>query len=274
MKILSFDVGMRNLAYCIFSVNDNNTYTIDMWDTIDLCNEEKHVCQSKTKKKTCTKQAKYCKNNEYYCKMHAKKQKYMMPVTELEIPKLKKCKINELHLLFEKYSFEYEKPITKKELIEKFEKYSKENMFEIIKKKNADKTNLITIGINMTNHFDELFKNTHFDHIIIENQISPIANRMKTLQGMMTQYFIMKKCVNIFFVSSQNKLKEFIDIGKKSSYTERKKQSIIVTSKLIEENNLINCWNETFLNHKKKDDLADSYLQGLWYLKDKKIIDK
>ena len=36
---------------------------------------------------------------------------------------------------------------------------------------------------------------------------------------------------------------------------------------IISKNNLLVEWVEKFNKHKKKDDLADSYLQGLWYLK-------
>ena len=273
MKILSFDVGLKNLAYCLFDIDLDHKYLIEQWNIIDLCNEESHKCQSKTKKKSCTKNAKYTKNNEYFCKMHAKKQDYLIPISELEMPRLKKCKINELHIIFEKYNFNYEKPITKKLLLEKFEQYRNENMFEIIKKKNADKIDLITIGINMKDHFDKLFRDTFFDHIIIENQISPIANRMKTLQGMIAQYFIMKDSTNIHFVSSQNKLKDYVDNGKKMSYSERKKNSIIITKNLIEENQKINEWNNEFDKSKKKDDLADCFLQGLWYLRKENLVE-
>ena len=40
--------------------------------------------------------------------------------------------------------------------------------------------------------FDKIDKLKDITHIIIENQISPIATRMKTIQGLLTQYFIMK----------------------------------------------------------------------------------
>ena len=48
------------------------------------------------------------------------------------------------------------------------------------------------MGINLKK-MDELYKDDDIDTVIIENQISPIANRMKTLQGMIAQYFIMKE---------------------------------------------------------------------------------
>ena len=40
MIILSIDVGMKNLAYCLFE-SINNDYKILKWDIINLCNEKK-----------------------------------------------------------------------------------------------------------------------------------------------------------------------------------------------------------------------------------------
>ena len=116
------------------------------------------------------------------------------------------------------------------------------------------------------------------DIVIIENQISPIANRMKTIQGMIAQYFIMRGNPHIAFISSANKLKMFtkptnvpIDVpaddiksNSKTSYNERKKAGVEIVKELLSKNNAI--WLPFFLAHKKKDDLADAFLQGAWFL--------
>ena len=68
-------------------------------------------------------------------------------------------------------------------------------------------------------------------------------------------------------MSSINKLKDF-DIGKSTSYSERKKKSISITKELLKQDNSSKIFEES----KKKDDLADCFLQGLWYLKNKNII--
>ena len=58
---------------------------------------------------------------------------------------------------------------------------------------NANKISIVSLGIKIKENFDKLFNDINLDHIIIENQISPIANRMKTIPGMIIQHFIEKK---------------------------------------------------------------------------------
>ena len=89
---------------------------------------------------------------------------------------------------------------------------------------------------------------------------------MKTLQVMIMQHFIEKNFTLVEEVSASNKLKEFLG-NKKTTYSERKKAGISITKKIISENNNLHKWTELFTKHKKQDDLADSFLQGRWYLK-------
>ena len=138
------------------------------------------------------------------------------------------------------------------------------------KKASANKMDLVSIGIAIKKAFDERFTlnaaAAQADHIVIENQISPIATRMKTIQGMLMQYFIMQGIPSITFASAINKLKAFTDKKKKISYKERKKLGIDVTSHLIKETQSLAGWSPYFKTHQKQDDLADSFLQGIWYL--------
>ena len=134
----------------------------------------------------------------------------------------------------------------------------------INKLKSANDVNLIDIGINMKSKLDDIFINKEIDIILIENQISTLASRMKTIQGMITQYFINNNHTNIKFISSKNKLKNF-DVSQKT-YSERKKSSIVVTEQIINNNSKLIKWNNIFKKNKKKDDLADCFLQGLWFI--------
>ena len=43
--------------------------------------------------------------------------------------------------------------------------------------------------------------------------------------------------------------------------------SIDVTRNILNEQKALTKWVEYFDKHKKKDDLADSFLQALWYIK-------
>ena len=87
---------------------------------------------------------------------------------------------------------------------------------------------------------------------------------MKTLQGMIMQHFIENNINNVVPVNSNNKLKDFLG-KKKTSYAERKKESVKITRQLIQNSN----WNDHFEKHKKKDDLADCFLQAKWYISHK-----
>ena len=56
--------------------------------------------------------------------------------------------------------------------------------------------------------------------------------------------------------------------------TERKKLGIEITKNILQKNIFKNQWMEILDKSKKKDDLADSLLQGLWYMITKQMIDK
>ena len=62
--ILSFDVGMKNLAYCLFQVSDdaNNTsdYKVLQWEVINLCTPIVKKCNNGGLN-NCGENAKYCK---------------------------------------------------------------------------------------------------------------------------------------------------------------------------------------------------------------------
>ena len=147
----------------------------------------------------------------------------------------------------------------KEELLQLIDKHC----LKPIHKTSANDMNLIELGISLKKKIDTMPSLYNVDKVLIENQVSPIANRMKTLQGMIAQYYIMKNVNDIEFISACNKLKKFITT--KTTYTERKQLSIKITKELLSNNG----WSEQlnyFEKHKKKDDLADAFLQSLWYI--------
>ena len=118
----------------------------------------------------------------------------------------------------------------------------------------------------------------------MENQISPLAGRMKTVQGMLAQYFIIRSPnAYIEFVSSANKLKGFklpsdktapstetvlenAVISDKDKYKTHKTDSIAICSQILDQTPGLSPW-KYCLETPKKDDLADCFLQGIWWIK-------
>ena len=272
MKILSIDVGIKNLALCILETTDTG-FRIKFWEVINLCEERIKICGCSTKNKKelkkCTKDAKYHKNNHFYCKTHAAKSEFKLPTSELN--KYKRLKIDDLCQLATDHDISVTGSNNKTNLINHIESYIDKHVLENVSNMECKKISLIDIGISIKENLDLLntFVFTNIDIVLIENQISPIANRMNCIQGMISQYLIMKDMKNIQFISAANKLKAFIG-SKKTTYCERKRIGVEVTKKLlvINDDNNINKDKiiDMFYKHKKKDDLADCFLQGIWYI--------
>jgi len=302
MRLISYDVGIKNLAYCIIQY-ENNEFSILDWNVLNLLEkiEPTEICsqinKGKTKKQPdckCTKSAKYIKNTQFYCDKHSKKgSPFIIPTKKHSKIYLKKMKIPELQTLA-KSIFMFENlenimKLKKDDLINKIAEYYEKQCFEPIIKKKEEKagdTDLILIGKRMKKILNDNPITDTITHVVIENQISPIATRMKTLQGMLTQYYIDKKDdIHIEFVSSVHKLKQFQSISiseenhengepkssQKTTYKDHKKSGIVYCNQIIEKNPMFSNWKEK-LDTKKKDDLADCFLQGLWYFKQKNII--
>jgi hypothetical protein len=322
MKVLSIDIGIKNLAFCLLvkqeakekeqenSQVESSEFYIKKWDVINICEKQTFHCnfieknQGNSQGAPCNKPAKFQKNNQCFCLKHSKKQPFLIPSAELKTSFINKQKIQKLMEIANKYKISYEKNVKKADLINMIHDYIHNTCFEEVVVTKASNTDLVTIGINIMTYFNTLFtEEDQIDYVIIENQISPIANRMKTIQGMIAQYFIMSdvSVEHIEFVSSINKLKDFNynaksdksekldkslnqdkslkpaesvnkdkslnqDKSVKLTYGQRKKLGItkcldILTSDYRFQNNI-----DFFKSHKKQDDLADSFLQGLWFI--------
>ncbi len=315
MKLVSFDVGIKNMAYCIFEIGnreDSPFFEISSWNVINLmdkksdCNTD-HKCtcelQEKTKRnkrqksdsppisspKLCDKQAKYFIGDNFFCEKHAKSSKYIMFSKDYIQTSLKKLKNADLitmckkHFLYKNDMGILVENLTKPNLLLLLETFFEKNMLSIIKKEkkeSAAEVNLITIGRNMKKELDKIEELKDVSHVIIENQISPIANRMKTIQGMLAQYFIMKDngedSTIIDFISSINKLKGYeinssSSQNEKTKYKQHKNDGVLICLEFLNNNSSISKW-RPLLETQKKDDLADCFLQGIWYLKSKNII--
>lgn len=272
MNILSFDIGIKNLAMCLLEAgHQTNEFRILKWDVFDLSGENKQTCIYTKNGKDCTSEAKYHKDDKYYCKLHTKYSEKAITPDDLEYSEIKTYKLANLSNIANKYNIQIAN--TKNQLLQNIKVYTDENYLTRIKNVKADELNLIDIGIFMRDKLDAVLTPdilSNLDGVIIENQISPLASRMKTIQGMLAQYFIVKNVTNIFFYSAMNKLKIFGNLTT-ISYAERKKLSVNITKELLDDESIAE-WNIYFSKHKKKDDLADSLLQGLSFFVKEKIL--
>lgn len=335
--IMSFDVGIKNMAYCIFEIDSTNTnnppFKIKDWNVLNLmekeephlfCNcpsikikEKKERFSKKPKKvvslkkdfqklenffinsqtieetketketKLCGRAAKYRMGESIYCEKHAKSQtNHIIPTKKISPSFLKKGTLEELSKICAEYSILGEGEIvkTKKACLEKMDAFFKMKCLETIieqKSKRSGDTDLIVVGKNMKKLLNEIPEIERIDRVIIENQISPIANRMKTVQGMLAQYFIMKNTdIHIDFISSANKLKCFTKSTMKpeesssssQKYSKHKKDGVFYSMQILEKNPWLHIWNSQIVQSKKKDDLADCFLQGIWFLNSREKI--
>jgi hypothetical protein len=309
MKVISFDIGIKNMAYCVLSSTDNHDKPIIIhdWNVLSMvetnnsitypCNCSIPGKNKKTPSKLCGKKSKYQKDEQYFCERHAKKNtQWIIPTKQHSINYIKKQKVQDIiticntHMLLIKHDV---KTLKKDKLVEILLEFYQQRCYDPIitpKKVNANDVDLICIGKSIKHIFNQLPDIETITHVLIENQISPIANRMKTIQGMLAQYFIMKNDnIHIEFVSSSHKLRQFKDISgivptpiqntitdidktvKNPNYKSHKNDGILYTNQILCKNDDFNKWSSA-MNTPKKDDLADAFLQGLWYFKNQNII--
>jgi len=217
MKYLSFDVGIKNLAYC--SLNEDKK--ILDWGIINLNRDP--ICQCGLQK-SCSKVATYQVTDsdngivKYCCTTHVKKYK-------------KKKKLNSNYDLFK--------------------------IAQILMEELNSKTDFL-------NH----------DIICIENQPALKNPTMKSIQMLLYSYFIIEGvckepiCSNVQMINARNKLKVYkgepVECKFKEKYKRNKYLSVEYTKLMIleEDEKFI----QLFSDSKKKDDLADAYLQGIYFI--------
>ena len=274
MILLSFDVGIKNLAYCLLSINeikdtneDNSKHFIEIvkWNIIDLsCDKEAGIETVENILKQCCK----CKKSATYC-THSN--------TMLPEDVMKFCK---------KHAEEAQLPMHPKLLKSNSKNGHTPYIVPLSKKKvSCNKINIVDLGKNIKRHLDVIFAEDmdKIDAILIENQIGNLAGRMNVLQGMISQYFIMRNITNIEFISATNKLKLFKTVinkktngdgggnldnvleSEKKLYKMRKDAGKMVCRSLLSFYPKLNVWIATYDKHKKNDDLADCFLQGYYY---------
>jgi len=272
-NIISFDVGIKNLAFCLLEVNAAaGEVDVKQWGIINLITETPNYCNH-CKDKGKYRLAKWRKQDVLYCQTHGKQSDWKVPDSQwLRLEKLKNV---ELQALADTVSTTRPSMPKKSDVFAYLDEHRKNTYLDTIHVPKAKDVDIVVLGKALMERLDKILSGEKVDIVLVENQIGTIALRMKTLQGMLYQYFIMRyvNC-EVVTVSSSNKLKlkdDLHDPMAPTSYAERKKQAVILAKtallQLLPSSHLQ--WIQLLESSKKKDDLADSLLQGLWYLKER-----
>lgn len=224
MKVLSIDVGIKNLACCLFSVVGDQV-DILKWDVLNIMGapgEDMAIAEQRAsdvvqcaiirpgKKKgapgcPCTKAAIYMtpgKDGSPRCMAHAKKESgAIMPTADLKPSAIKRCNLTQLCELADKYQISYTRPIKKAALAAMLGDYAEATCMRPIlpsesegaaaippKGPNARQICMVKLGRHLKQHLDVFLEGHWVDYVAIEKQMTA---RMKCVQCMIAQYFIM-----------------------------------------------------------------------------------
>lgn len=265
--IISIDVGIKNIGVCVLTSKEK---LIRYWNIINiepdtipdkLCNE-------------CVSKARYMTLDCYYCKKHANskcnKGDYYYPLKNEKLNKIMCYHNKDIDNYGIKHNMVY-KTNNRDDKIEEIEEHMKKYCMRGVESV-KNKYSLIDYGMEIKKKFTSLIEGLdgiEIVSVVIENQLGNIATNMKSLQAMITQYFICNGYNNICYMSSVRKL-QYIKKVHKVTYKDRKAIGILYCKELLVNQNELD-WIDYMESNKKKDDLCDAYLQGYVYLINKEI---
>ncbi len=249
MKLISFDVGLRNLAYCILEGTSRSDLKITGWDLIDVMAEigghDKPLCYK------CKKPACWSQTNVYACTRHRSQSGGAITKTELnKKPKEELLQLAKSHGLHGSL---------KKELVDGLYKILSANVWKRCVK-SAKQGSVVDLAPAIHQSLSSrlpLWK--HADLVVFEQQPD---KRMLCVQGMMHMWFVTQgfRCKGVSAIHKLTNTVTLEDATK--TYKGRKKTGIVHAQELLPTQEL-----KTFmLKHPKKDDLCDAFLGGLWVL--------
>lgn len=251
MKLISFDIGLRNLAVCVLEGTSRTDMRITAWDVIDVVAEKNGHTRTACFK--CAKPAMWVQAGigTQACSRHRPKSLTMTKAA------LTKKSIPELQELGNPYKIEGK---TKKDLVGRI--WTEMNKSGWAKFKGNARApgggvlDLVNDIVACLDKRSEWWKDAHL--VVFENQLD---RRMFAVQAMLHMYFACHG-FRTKGVSAIHKLDNITTTTDATgTYRGRKKTGITHCQALCPSAN-----QDFFTSHKKKDDLADSFLQGLYFL--------
>jgi hypothetical protein len=243
VRILSWDIGIKNLAYCVINENENNEISILDWNVFNISADTTcdYVC-----KIPCTKSATYHSNvsNLYFCTTHIKKY-------QKENPEEKFKKIIQGKDQFFQTNCNIPQVLDQhKELFLSCQHIVLENQ-PIFKNPKMKTIQMILYSYFILRGITD----KHIHNSLVENiQCFSATNKLK---------LNLSKDYNNHAETETETVQVQPQISTKD-YKDRKKLSIDLVYQLVKDTP--NLYTQ-FHSHKKKDDLADCLLQAITYRK-------
>lgn len=284
MKIASWDIGIKNLAYCIIENTDvsNNPYIIHKLDVINIIEDNKCSwcdCSSNIIKTTCS----YLGEKKLLCKYHKSYHNVLSSKWENIKQSISECNKNDLCCICQKnakftLNNVFYCTAHKTKILKKWDNDIELKKFNSAKVKN---TSVIDLKLNLVNKLDNIKELLDVDEVCIENQPAFKNPRMKAIADTLYTWFVIRGMVDnktikkINFISPSNKLKiedkedEINEEIKNSTnkYKTTKKLSIQHCKEILKYNQDYIKMIETF---PKQDDCCDTIMMAIYYFKNKK----
>ncbi len=252
MKVVSFDVGLRNLAYCVLEGTNRTDVKIVDWNIIDVLGEGAGVGAVRCFKCGGAARYEHAGSGAFACSRHTPKTGKPQTKTALS-----KKPIEELRVAIAEAGLQT--TATKKaDLVALLANHQRQGCWKkcVSSVRSGSVLDQAPALIQCLDKRAASWKNATV--VAVENQPE---RRMYAVQAMLQMYFSMKglKCEG---VSATHKLTNIVTVDDNAkSYRGRKKTGILHASTLVPAEN-----QEHFLRHPKKDDRADAFLQGLWVM--------